>query len=43
MSQIRKSGPSRRKMLWQAAAASGLGAMFKMTEGSASAQAPVFT
>lgn len=40
MSQIRKPGTSRRKMLWQTAAASGLGAMFKMTENSASAQAP---
>lgn len=39
MSQIRKSGPSRRKMLWQAAAASGLGAIFKMTEAPAAAQA----
>jgi L-alanine-DL-glutamate epimerase-like enolase superfamily enzyme len=40
MSQIRKPGSSRRKMLWQTAAASGLGAIFKMTEGSAAAQAP---
>ena len=39
MSYIRTSKPSRRKMLWRAAAASGLGAIFKMTEGPAAAQA----
>ena len=39
MSYIRTSKPSRRKMLWRAAAASGLGAIFKMTESPAAAQA----
>ena len=34
MSYISTSKPSRRKMLWQAAAASGLGAIFKMTAGA---------
>ncbi len=34
MSQIITSKPTRRKMLWHAAAASGLGAMFKMTAGA---------
>jgi len=39
MSHIRTSKPTRRKMLWRAAAASGLGAIFKMTGDPAAAQA----
>ena len=38
MSHIFTSKPTRRKMLWRAAATSGLGAIFKMTGGPAAAQ-----
>jgi L-alanine-DL-glutamate epimerase-like enolase superfamily enzyme len=37
-SQERRERFTRRRMLWQAAVASGVGAIFKMTEGPASAQ-----
>ena len=39
MNERKKSRLSRCRMLWQAAAASGLGAIFKMTESPAAAQA----
>jgi hypothetical protein len=38
MSQDRQARLSRRRMLWQAAAAGGLGAIFKLTPSPASAQ-----